>query len=343
MARTVQDRVSKRLAALERLRSGTSRERSADATARRVRTAMWNSGPNRSQSVRVRAALVLRYGRESSPLRELPTKGAAAQMQLLLLFTEQSRKPKNHVGTATAIPVADPKVADGPCWRHLVALPTETRGGVARSARIKRLDQIRNTLDCLHEHGKIELDPAAKRALGRHDGFVVQNESQTRGGAPVRYRVPATSQEEVIAVPATFFTNGWVHALTPDETITYLFLLYLHQARGDGEQGMALPNETWEYAFDKPRAHLEAYRMLFRMGLIRALRHETRREDGTVPEPDDDVPAHRPFNEMTFYVDLDRLDDDGVTAAIEALGRKRDGYGLDSAFVEYWQQKYEPG
>ncbi|ALL79946.1 hypothetical protein AD006_32500 (plasmid) [Pseudonocardia sp. EC080610-09] len=330
------DRLNKRLAALIRMQQEPKPERSDDVVARRLRTTMWEGGPRRDQPVLLRAHLILRSGRPISPLRALPRKGAAVQLQLLLLFSEQCRRPKNHVGAATRIPVGEPEHPGAPCWRTLVALPTQTRGGVARNTRIKQLDQLRNALDSLHDQGKIELAATAPRAAGRHDSFTVQNEQQLLAEAPMRYRIPVAAQEHVIKVPSTFFTNGWLHALTPDETIAYLFLLWLHQQRANSNEGMSIPNETWEQVFEKPRAHLEAYRMLFRMGLIRALRDDSRREDGTVPDGEEDFPVHRPYDEMTFYVDEERLCDDGVTAAITAVQRRRDGYGLDTAYYAYF-------
>ncbi|MEU4377819.1 hypothetical protein [Pseudonocardia alni] len=343
MARTVDDRLSKRLDLLARLQYGTGREGSADAVARAVRQRLWAQRPQSAPPVvRLRARLVLRGDREISPLRELATsKGVAVQMLLVALFVEQCRKPTNTIGTPTPIPLAYPVVAGDPCWRHLIALPTERRPGrrtgTSRGLANSQLDQLRAALDRLHDFGKVDL----KESRPRYEEFTVRDESVLRGAPIQPYKVPAPARELVIDVPPEFFTCGWVHALGPDETVAYLFLLYRNQlSQESNDDGLSVNDDLWGLAFERPRAQREAYRRLHRMGLISADRSDLRNQDGTMPDGADNTLGVRPVNEMTFRVDLERLTDDGVSAAIDALRRQLDGEGLDDASLASWTERH---
>lgn len=344
MARPVHDRLSKRLDLLARLQYGTEREVSDDTVARRARQRLWaQRPPSRPGGVRLRAGLVLRGGRAISPLRELAaSKGAAVQMLLVALFAEHCRKPINTVGTPTSIPLAYPEVAGDPCWRYLIALPTERRPGrrtgTARGSVNNQLDQLRAALDRLYEFGKVDLE--LSRPRGRYNGFTVRDESVLRGEPILPYRVPVPSRELVIEVPPEFFTCGWVHALGPDETVAYLFLLYRHQLTGSSDDGLSVNDDVWELAFERPRAQREAYRRLHRMGLISAERSDLRDQDGTMPDGADNTLGVRPVDEMTFRVNLERLADDGVSAAIDALQRQRADEGLDDAALASWTERH---
>jgi hypothetical protein len=318
-----------RLARLARLVEPDVQGRTVDGLARAARCALWDSRPRSNGDVLLRADLVLRRNRVISPIRQIATsRSPAVQMLLVAIFAAQCGQPR-YAGSPTALKLRDPAEVGRTCWRELVALPAQPRGGVSRGLKDKQLDQIRSALTCLEKFGRVEL--ARPSGRNRFEGFRLLNETVLRGQSSVPYTVPG-SREPIIRVPVSFFTNGWVHTLYEDEIIVYLFLLWCTQQQPLTpfllEHGLHMPNERWQEAFERSRAHLTAYRTLYRIGLIRALRSESRREDGTVDK--DEV---RPYDEMHFFVDLDQLDDDAAPRVTQALRLRRADVPLDQAYA----------
>lgn len=329
ITRTAEDRHRKRI---DRLRSLLGEHgRDIDQQAGRARYKVWQK--LQPQLIRLRTGLVLRQDPSASPIRVLSASKSAAVQLLLVSFFENQCRRQGRDSDRTPVPLTRPKVETDTAWLYLLALPTvdqRSRRTEARSPTANRVAQIKNALRRLDELGRVELKPPGTR--GRFEQFRLLNEIADNRAGNIYYEAPQTN-ESTIDVPVLFFLNGWVHALTDNEIIAYLFLL--HQAKTRPEEnsssgGMLLPALAWTHAFESDRAH-EAYRFLSRFGLVRFTRDINRRADGTVVglkeglEDDVVIEPHR------FWVDLTALAKPALPAVVSGLTRFLDGEDLDSA------------
>ena len=117
--------------------------------------------------VRVRAGLVLRDERESSPLRDVSaSKSAAVQLLLLSIFENQCR-PEGPGGSRTPVPLWEADARSETAWRYLISLPITDRRGERTQARPpteNREKQIKNALERLGVSKRIELHSTPKRS-----------------------------------------------------------------------------------------------------------------------------------------------------------------------------------
>jgi hypothetical protein len=223
--RTAQERHRTRLSRLQSLldEGGTN----IDEDAAIARDKIW--GKQQPALIRVRQGLVLRLGRDVSPIRAVAaSKSAAVQLLLLAIFENQCRPVRRH-NARTPVPLQDADQQTGTAWRHLVALPTtdrQTNKTEARSPEVNRVAQIKSALDRLKKLYRVDLNLDVKR--GRYENFELLNEATNNQGGSIRYKAP-TPDEATIDIPVSFFMNGWIHALADNEIIAYLFLL--HQAK----------------------------------------------------------------------------------------------------------------
>lgn len=97
----------------------------------------------------------------------------------------------------------------------------------------------------------------------------------------------------------------------------------------DEDGFIAVPRSLWTDAFGDTRAHT-GYRLLYRFGLIRMLRQDRRRADGTV----EDIAelGYAPFEPMRFAVDVDQFDVDALDRVLPALERASET-SLDDAWA----------
>lgn len=294
-----------------------------DKLARDNRALLWMH--RQPDVIRVRSGLVLHNGRSESPIRQIEaSKSAAVQLLLICIFEQQCRR-QDQVGQRTTIPLRDPIEEGSTAWRYLLALPTkdrETSSTVTRGPVDNRVNQIKAALDRLADCGRVELRPRGTR--NRYEHFRLMNEAvDTDSGPPVAYRAPRQN-EHTIDVPAAFFLSGWVHALTDSEIITYLYML--HSAQKNPEQnvgnGMELTASDWAHAFGKKRDRIgrgyEAYRHLFRYGLIFIEIDPRRRADGTVDGFNEREGPYIGTTPHRFKVDLARLERSAVLVVAKA-------------------------
>lgn len=329
--RTAEERHRKRIERLKSLLGGAGL-RSIDQQAGLARYKVWQK--QQPQLIRLRPGLVLRQnGDAASPIRELSaSKSAAGQLLLMNIFENQCRR-QGRSSYRTPVPLARPTDETDTAWLYLLALPTvdqRSRRTVARPPTTNRLAQLKNALARLEEFGRVELNPPGIR--GRFEHFRLLNEAADNRAGNIYYKAPLPS-EFTIDIPVQFFLNGWIHALTDNEIIAYLFLLHQAKTRHDensGPGGMLLPAFAWSAVFENDRAH-EAYRLLSRFGLVRIARDARRRADGTIiglnEGLDDDVviEPHR------FWVDPNALTKPALPAVISGLTRFLDGEDLDTA------------
>lgn len=330
--RTARDRVRKRLARLELVGATDHWGHSADSVAHDHRERLWTARGHQRDAVLLRPGLVLRNGSELSPIRAVAgQQSAAVQLLLVALFVAHCRRPARAAGQPTPILLRDPPDSTGTAWRRLVALPTHdaSRRTATRTAADNQVAQLRTALTRLYDAGRVNLPKSSGR--GRFERFQLLDEAAPRTEASVPYTIPRPDSR-MIEVPSSFFLNGWVHALNDDEIIAYLFLLLLAQHTNPDPDGITIPQEMWSYAFDKPRAHSTAYRMLHRCGLIRAVRSAVRREDGTIEGYNSGEMEYTPSEAMRFFMNPEALDRPALPIVRRALKGMVDGVGLDQAW-----------
>ncbi len=328
ITRTAEERHRKRIARLQSLLAAD--DRVIGEQAGRARLKVWQK--LRPPAIRLRPELVIRQDSGASPIRELSaSKSAAVQLLLLSIFENQSRGPGRD-SDRTPVPLARPTVTTDTAWLYLLALPTvdqTSRRTEARPPTTNRVAQIKAALERLDECGRVELKPPGTR--GRFEQFRLLNEAADNRAGNVYYKAPPP-KEFTIDVPINFFLSGWVHALTDNEIIAYLFLLHQAKTRPDENSGpgMLLPAFAWMSAFENDRAH-EAYRFISRFGLVRIARDMRRRADGTVVGLSDGLDHGVVIQPHRFWVDPNALTKPALPAVISGLTRFLDGEDLDTA------------
>jgi hypothetical protein len=316
ITRTAQDRHATRLSRLQSLldEGGTN----IDEDAAIARDKIW--GKQQPALIRVRQGLVLRLGRDVSPIRAVATsKSAAVQLLLLAIFENQCR-PVRRNSARTPIPLQDADQQTGTAWRHLVALPTTDRQSTktqARSPEVNRVAQIKSALDRLKKLYRVHLNLEVNR--GRYENFELLDEAANNRGGSISYKAP-TIEEATIDIPVSFFMKGWIHALLDNEIIAYLFLL--HQAKISPEQnsgaGMPLPRYAWAEAFGSYRAY-ESYRFLARFGLVQVQRDERRRANGTLRDFRRGAGGAATVQSHRFSIDTAALDRHALPVVADGL------------------------
>lgn len=94
------------------------------------------------------------------------------------------------------------------------------------------------------------------------------------------YQVPVPLREPAFPVPATLFTNGWVHVLEDTELMFILMMTACHHAVGGQE--FRVPTEGRLLRFGIGRDAYEAHKMLSQLGLIKVTQDPGRHPDGKV-------------------------------------------------------------
>ena len=327
--RTAEERHRKRIARLQSLLAGDGS--SLDEQVGLARYYLWQK--QQPSHVRLRSAFVLREGSQgATPIRAISASKSAAVQLLLMSFFENQCRSQRRDSDRTPVPLARPTDETGTAWLYLLALPTVDRQGgrtQARPPNTNRLAQLKNGLARLEEFRRVELRaPAGTR--GRFEHFRLLNEVADNRAGNTYYKAPRPD-EFTIDIPANFFLNGWVHALTDNEIIAYLFLL--HQAKMRPEEnsgaGMLLPARAWTAAFELDRAY-EGYRLLSRYGLVRILRDERRRADGTLEGLNEGLDEDVVIEPHRFWVDTSALDKRAVPEVISGLEGFIEGEDLDT-------------
>lgn len=287
--RSARDRIEKRIGRLQSLTDS-----GATSASRAGRLLVWKpAGTNEPVSrIMVRSRFLLRdeHHRRTRIQEAAASRSAALQVFLLALFELQAR---HRIGAAhTRLPIRYRTSHSVPSWVDITALPTAdstSRRSHARRPSENRERQIKAALDRLEACGRVEL--RAKRVHGRYEEFIVLNEGTDNG--PGRgytyYTRPSAgrgrTRRKVVTVPAEFFLNGWIDALTDNEIITYLVLRLMAQAFPNQhvDSGVYLTQADRVNLFNLDRA-FEAHRMLSRYGLIETIRDARRNADGTMTD-----------------------------------------------------------
>lgn len=276
-------------------------------------------------------------GIESSPAGSLVApKGIALQIYLIALFEAQCR-----VGIGVSPHNDRPIISSGRRtvgWLDLIASET----AAAKPPTTKRdnlLRQFKRGLGHLERERLVVLS-GAPRSNGRFEAFRLLDESGSlsKAGSEVPYSTPKDpyldvpravrlasdmiglgseqfSSDPVIAIPADFFLNGWVHVLSPAELVTYLMLRDLCRRHGTN-RGVFICGKPREQFYGLRRDVYESHRLLSLYGLIEKVENKNRRRNGTVRSfktEDNPLEPHR------FRLLPDALKRDAFSTVTQAL------------------------
>jgi hypothetical protein len=213
--------------------------------------------------------------------RIMSPRGTALRTYLIALFEAQTRC------SAGTHPTNDrPLRARGEAvgWVDLVAPRAPVTSPDSRYAGItdKKLRQLQDALARL-SHPEVQLVSLSGpgSATGRYEGFQLLDEAGARKhGDPAPYVVPHRRDADVFTLPASLFTNGWVHVLE-DTELAFLLMLALCRA-AVGEKQVAIPEAMRLLNFGLGRDAYAAYELLKRLNLIEVEVDQQRHTDGKV-------------------------------------------------------------
>lgn len=300
--RTVEQRLQTRLDSLERLGSHTS-GLTVDQASNAFREVWHRAGEPPAVYVRRRflrreTFLEVAGDRDRTPRAKPPLatlirpRGVALQLELTLLFLAQCQA-KNHFTPKVRHQVIAPAGALG--LIDFLATGTNRRPGAKyrRMPSSMRADQVRAALERLSDP-KLQLVDLAlndKRKPDHDQGVTLLKEvGPTATGGPSVYERPRRGVQRtaaVVAVPAAFFTNGWIQVLTDSEIANWLMWRDLGEMRQhdivDVDE-LSIDAENRLGWYDLTRDAWDTHQTLSRMGLMTVTFAEDRREDGTVVE-----------------------------------------------------------
>jgi hypothetical protein len=269
----------------------------------------------------IRSAASARPGAPDSPpaSRMLSPRGQALRLYLLAVFEAHCTRPPGGVVHGGRRLLRQPE-SEEPGWTDLFAAPvygppegdrTKERSGPA--ALVAR--QLQSGLVALEKIGLVELGRG--RSWERFNGFRIMTESGPGDLAdPSYYRVPKSTSVG-LTVPAAFFLNGWLWALTNSEIAAYLMFRWL-AAAFPGEHagdGVYIYGDDREQYFGLRRDAYESHILLAQFGLIERQPSLIRDDDGHVVGYKKGVryEAHK------FKLTDGGLDDDGVLHVLAQL------------------------
>ncbi|CAL9397581.1 hypothetical protein [Streptomyces sp. enrichment culture] len=278
------EKVRNRTEALESLRRTGQAAAAIDAARN-----LWEEG-HRPEAVALRGAY-LRHAvardvpddRRPPPRAERPPaarlitpRGAALRLHLTMLFAAQCQVPPGRAWRAP-FPL-EPAEAGRLSWMGLTAVHAVThdgRGARTPSAANKRR-QLAEALRGLADTRLVDLPRAGSRSWHREPHLLHESGAST-AAAPMPYRVP-WPHEDTVRVPVAFFTRGWVHLLTPSETVSYL--MWLDTAARHGPEQRYVPGYERAGAYGLGRDAYESHRALEAFGLVEVDRPEGREPGG---------------------------------------------------------------
>jgi hypothetical protein len=215
--------------------------------------------------------------------RLITPRGAALRVYLTALLEAQTRvRPGQRPGNTRPL-AARPggKIS----WIDLLASDAEPYGERKHhmSVSAKKTRQMTSAIGRLAKEELVELTGTGKPGAKKYEGFLLMHELGRRPHGPAMpYTVPRVPPEQAFPVPATLFTNGWVHILEDSELAFILMLAARDQATGG--QPFMIDATDRLHQFGMKHDGYEAHKMLSRLGLVSVTADDRRRPDGTVEE-----------------------------------------------------------
>lgn len=128
--------------------------------------------------------------------------------------------------------------------------------------------------------GKATTSETHRRLNRRYEDFVLKREDARPAGDNSVYRVPE-HDSEFFTVPASLFTNGWIHVLEDSELVLLLIAARMRSEQGDAPQ--PLPSGPRKLNYGLSRDSFEAgHRVLDYLGILDVISDYQRSADGKV-------------------------------------------------------------
>lgn len=209
--------------------------------------------------------------REDRPpaTRVASSRGAALRLELTALALAQARHRSGARGR-NELPLRPPnRTTNG--WTDLLATEARPQGrGLTRATVTdKQMRALQTALKTLERAGLVDL-PNRQQPRGFAEGFELLDEEGPRSGTPLPYAVPPSpkaSAQQLVQLPWSFITQGWVHVLE-DSEITLLLMVACGRGGLSGEDGIAIPADVRLLNYGISRDAFASHALLHRLGLI---------------------------------------------------------------------------
>lgn len=208
--------------------------------------------------------------------RLMSPRGRSLSFFLIALFEAQMRLKPGQAAAPNELPL---KATNGHAgWTNFIATDAQdfTEGRHLAEVSDKKARQIQSSLVRLHKENLISLTSHDRRRQYQH--FVLKREDARPHSNNSFYRVP---DSDFFTVPASLFTNGWIHVLEDSELVLLLIAARLHYKHGDEAQ--PLPSGPRKLNYGLSRDSFEAgHRMLAYLDVLDVISDFQRSADGKV-------------------------------------------------------------
>lgn len=211
--------------------------------------------------------------------RLMSPRGRALAFLLIALFEAQMRLGPGQVAARNELPLKAENEMWG--WTDYIATDAQdaTEGRIFVDVPTKKARQIQSGLIRLHNENLISVPPARGRHR-RYEDFVLKREDARPTGDNSVYRVPE-HEADFFTVPASLFTNGWIHVLEDSELVVLLIAARMYSEHGETPQ--PLPSGPRKLNYGLSRDSFEAgHRVLDYLGILDVISDYQRNADGKV-------------------------------------------------------------
>lgn len=203
-------------------------------------------------------------------------RGVALKLHLMMLFAAHCTTAP---GSKLRVSVPVESETDGRrSWRGLLAVDAVSSNGAGvqvRSSSENKRRQILKALSKLRDLDLVRFNVGQRNAYDR--ARLLLETGGSTAAAPISYSVP-TQDTSGINVPIEFFTQGWVHLLTPSETVA--LLMWLDVAQNQRQEELFITAAERAGRFGLGREAYETHQALDALGLITIERPPGRHDDG---------------------------------------------------------------
>lgn len=211
--------------------------------------------------------------------RLMSPRGRSLSFFLIALFEAQMRLAAGQLATRNELPLKAEN--DRPGWTDYIATDAQdaTDGRIFVDVPTKKTRQLQSSLKRLHTENLISVPPAKGRHR-RYDDFVLKREDARPVGDNGVYWVPE-QESDYFTVPASLFTNGWIHVLEDSELVLLLIAARMRSKHGESPQPLASGPRRLHYGLS--RDSFEAgHRVLDYLGILDVISDYQRSADGKV-------------------------------------------------------------
>ncbi len=205
-------------------------------------------------------------------------RGRALPFLLIALCEAQMRLRPGQIAVRNELPLKAEN--ERPGWTDYIATDAQdaTDGRIFVDVPTKKARQIQSSLIRLHKENLISVPVKGRHR--RYEDFVLKREDARPTGDNSVYRVPE-HDTDFFAVPASLFTNGWIHLLEDSELVLLLIAARMYSQHSDTPQ--PLPSGPRKLNYGLSRDSFEAgHRVLDYLGILDVISDYQRNAAGKV-------------------------------------------------------------